>query len=646
MTEDRMTNAAASTRAFPWRDALSRPELWLLVALVTVAYSPVFRGGFVWDDLVLVKRNPLATGELKLWSIWFQGDFPLSTVALYLQWLLWGDFAPGYHVVNVALHALNTILLWRVLHRATIPGAWLGAALFAVHPVGVASVAWISELKNTLSLAFFLASVRCYLECVRTQTRYPGRAYLVALLAFALSLLSKTSTVMLPVLLLLGRWWHQGSVTRRDAARLAPFFALALGFGLLTIWFQKHQVIGDTLIASGDWSARLQNAGAALWFYLGKALAPLNLCMIYPRWELTGLQAWLPGVAWLALLGVALSFRRGRGSEIFLGLTGFTVLLLPVLGFLDMYFFALSRVSDHLQYLPLTCITVMLGAGLARRVPPHLLRGVAVLLLAGLSVLTFLRASVFATDEGLWRDTLAKNPSAWNAHNNIGCLLAEQGDLAGAMRSFESSLKYNPSNAQAHVNLGRALAAQGSLALAEEHFRAAQRLRPADPDSYLHYGQALANAGKLLEAIAQLRAAANLKSSAAVHLQLAGLYRATGQPREAIACSRAALKTQPASAEALSNLSWLLATTADSSLRNGAEAIELARRACELTKFKDPQLLGTLAAAQAEMGDFTNAVRQAEAAVALAQSSGDAQSAAMNQQLLRFFRAGRPIRER
>jgi Flp pilus assembly protein TadD len=214
------------------------------------------------------------------------------------------------------------------------------------------------------------------------------------------------------------------------------------------------------------------------------------------------------------------------------------------------------------------------------------------------------------------------------------------------MRRFEDSLKFNPANAQAHLNLGKTLAAQGSLSLAEEHFRTALRLRPTDAETHTQYGLALADAGRLPEAIGQLRAAVHLKSSADLHLQLAGLYRATGQKREAIAQTRAALQKQPDQVEAMSNLAWLLATTSDGQLRNGAEAVQLANRACQLTGFKDARLVGTLAAAYAESGDFTNAVRRAEEAVTLAQTAGNLQFATMNQQLLRLYRAGRPFRER
>ena len=451
---------------------------------------------------------------------------------------------------------------------------------------------------------------------------------------------------MLPVALLLLTCRSGKLPPGREWLRLAPFFALSFGFGLLTIWFQRHQVIGDTAIGNGPWLGRFANAGAAIWFYFGKALAPVNLCMIYPPWHFSDVVFWLPMVLWLGLLAAVWRLHRGFNNGALIALASFTALLFPVLGFFDMYFLALARVSDHLQYLPLVCITALLAAGLTVYLPKQGLAVAGAVVLLAFGTLTFQRASVFSSDENLWRDTLAKNPAAWNAHNNLGCLLAERGALGEAMKHFEASFQLNPANAQAHVNYARGLAAQGSLSLAEQHFSTAQKLRPADPESYTHYGEALANAGRLPEAIAQLQAAANLKKSADLQLQLAALYRTTGQIRAAITATRAALALRPDSPEALGNLAWLLSTTPDDKLRDGAEAVRLASQACELSQFRDARLLGTLAAAYAEQGNFTNATQRAEEAIRLAQASGNAQFAAMNRQLLQLYRSGRPFRER
>jgi len=256
-----------------------------IVLVLLAAYWPAIRGQFVWDDELLVAKNPLVTGKLTLRSIWFGTDFPLSLTALWLEWLAWGKNPAGYHIVNILLHMAGTVLLWRVLLRLKIPGAWLGSLIFAVHPVCAGSVAWISELKNTLSLVFFLLSILWYLRFDEEPSSRHW-SYWLSLMAFILALLSKTSTVMLPVVLLLCAWWRRGRITARDVLRTSPYFLASLAFGLMTIWFQAHQTMTTAPVETETFWARLASAAKAIWFYLGKDLFPVNLSMIYPRWTI------------------------------------------------------------------------------------------------------------------------------------------------------------------------------------------------------------------------------------------------------------------------------------------------------------------------------------------------------------------------
>ena len=643
-----------------------------LVLLVFLVYGPVLRGEFVWDDLFLVAKNPLANGELTFRSIWFSTDFPLTTVAFWAQGLVWGKSAPGFHVVNVALHAVNCILLWRVLARLQIRGAWFAAVLFAVHPVCVASVAWISELKNTLSLALFLLSFLWYLRFdsgaavwssafrqsgVGSQAAPPeggtpnhdaGRQwYWVSLLAFLLALLSKTSTVMLPVALLGCVWWRRGRISRRDLLATAPHFALALAFGLMSVWFQKHQVIEGIVMPTATWLEKLAGAAQVVWFYLGKALLPVNLCMIYPWRKMD--SSLLAGVILLVALGVVFAlgwwFRKSWGRPVLFGLGAFVVLLFPVLGFFDMYFFVFSRVSDHFAYLPLTALTALFAAVFSRALPEKIAHVLGVALVAALSLLTWQRARVFATDEGLWRDTLAKNPAAWNAHNNLGCILAEHQDLNGALDHFFKSVELNPRNASAHGNLGRALNLKGRFPEAELHFRTALAIKPDLVDALKAYGETLAQQGRREEAVKFLGEAMRLKPDNETRLQLAPLFSALGRPREAAAQCRAALAVDPNSAAALNNLAWLLATVPDETVRNGTEAVRRAEQACARTQFKDAIMVGTLGAAYAEAGRFTDATAAAGQAIELARATGNVEFARINQQLLRLYQSGKPYHQ-
>jgi tetratricopeptide (TPR) repeat protein len=649
----------------------------LIVVAVLVAFMPALAGQFVWDDVLLVDRNPLVTGKLSLFSVWFRTDFPLTLTILWLQWLAWGAHPAGYHIINVLLHAGGAVLLWRVLERLKVPGAWLGAVLFAVHPLCAASAAWVSEQKNTLSLVFYLLSALWYLKSetsltnpeapasdIKTQNldsslqhpasaALPGStiqspAYWLSLMFFALALLSKTSTVMIPVVLLGFAWWQRGRLTRPDVVRTIPFFALALGFGLMTVWFQQHQVLpGSSVPLETRGWLRLANAGLLVWFYLAKVIFPTHLNVIYPHWQV-GLHAWVSLLLLVAVFGVFWYFRKSWGRPLLFAFGYFTVTLFPVLGFLDMYYFALSPAADQFSYLALIGITSLAGAALANafpasrqlaNVPISTLCAAPLVLL--LMVLTFQRSRIMSHDLALWRDTLAKNPSAWTAHNNLGCILAEQNKLDDAIAHFNTVLQLNPSNGQAHCNLARALAAQGKLAEATAHFETALKLKPEDADVQKSVAAFLASQGKLDEALAHWKEALRIEPEVNTRMEYATMLFQTGNHKEAVAQYRVVLARKPDFLEPLNNLAWLLATSPDPAVRNGPEAVRAASHACRLTQWKSPVPLGTLAAAYAEAGRFAEAVSTAERSMAIASAANQPQIAAMNRQFLTYYRAGR-----
>lgn len=624
----------------------------LLLAAFGVCW-PALRGQFLWDDFLVVHRNPLVTGELGLGSVWFRTDFPLSYVAFWLEWLAWGNHPLGYHVVNVLLHTASAVLLWRVLAQLRTPAPWLAAMIFAVHPVGVTSVAWISELKNTLSLPFFLLSLMWYLRLDREPGPAPqapraSLSYWLSLLSFVLALLSKTSTVMLPVVLLACAWWQRGRITWRDVRRTSPFFTLALAFGLMSVWFQAHGAFAGATVQTENFWGRLAGAGMALWFYLGKALLPLNLSMIYPPWQIEAGAAlsYLPLLSWCGLLIVCWCGRRTRARHILFGLGCFTAMLFPVLGFFDMFFLTMSRVSDHFAYIPLVALVALAAGGLGGALKGRGLALVGGALVASLAVLGTMRARVFANEEALWRDTLARNPAAWCAHANLGWILAEQQAYDEAREHLEASLAIRPANAQARSNLGRLLSLQGKFPEADAQFQAALKLKPKDTDIRKSYASALAEQGRQAEAVEVLREAVRLGSRPELRLQLATLLHEMGRLRDTVAEYQQVLAANPDESEALNNLAWLLATCPDATLRDGAEAVRLAERACRLSRYREPQPLGTLAAAYAESGRFNEAVTTAQKAIELASASGDNPLAGICQQLLQLYRAGKPYHER
>jgi len=607
------------------------------------------------DHRLIAEDNALVNGQLGPLNIWFQTDFTLSTFALWLQWLAWGESPGFYHAVNMVLHALSAVLLWRLLARLKIPGAWLVAALFAVHPVCVNSVARIAEIKNTLSLPFFILSFWLYVhyEALVLNPAHPdqrGRAapwYGLSLVAFVLALLSKTSTVMLPLVLLSCAAWQRGRITRQDLLQISPFFVLALGFGLMSMWFQKHQALVGLTLQSETFGERLAIAGRVFWFYLGKALVPLNLSIVYVRWKIdaTTLAAYLP----VFLLGAGFvwcwRFRNRWGRHVLFGLGCFFITLFPSLGFFDSQFLTMWQVSDHLQYLPLIAPVAMVAAGLACLPNVNFFRCAGFTLVLVLSILTFQRARVFSTEEGLFIDTLAKNPAASGAHNDLGVILAKRQNYPGAIAHFSAALQTDPDHAGAHLNLAQALALQGRFEEAEPHFLAAIKLKPDDPRAHRLYAEALGRQGKNREALLHFQIAVCLKPDLQTRLDLAALLYQTGDSRQAAAQFRQVLLLKPDMPEPLNNLAWILATCPDDTVRNGPEAVRHAELACHLTAFKQTGMISTLAAAYAEAGRFSEAVSTAEMAMKLQIAAGDMQMAGINNQLLPLYRAGKPYHE-
>lgn len=639
-----------------------------LLLLALAVYWPALRGPFVWDDQLLVEQNLLVKGRFNFLSIWFSTDFPLSGVVLWLEWLAFGKSTLGYHVVNVLCHAAGAMLLWRVLASLRVPGAWVGAALFAVHPVCVVSVAWISELKNVLSLPFFLLSILFYLRYDERAngivedllspalSSSPGEGeakrrgavcYGLSLVAFVLALLSKTSTVALPVILLACVWWRRGRIGLKDVRSTAAFFVLALIFGLLTISFQHHGAMGDKPATSETLIQRLAGAGWALWFYLGKALVPIRLNLIYPAWPAPPLRSLGYGLLalWAVLLAVGWGFRKSWGRAMLFALAVFTVLLLPILGILQMYFLVIAPVSDHFQYLALAAIAALVAGVLFDRFPARVSSAAGTVLILVFGLLACQRAALFGNGEKLWRDTLARNPKAWTAHNNLGCILAERNQYIEARDHFQASLEGNPGNAAAHNNYGHTLALLGNFNQAEAEFKKALELKPNEADFHRAYADSLASSGRPQEAVAHLRIALTNSPEVATRLRLAALLRGSPNVQEVVDQYRLVLAVQPDSTEALNNLAWVLATSGDPRMRNGAEAVTLAERASRLTDRKDPMALGTLAAAYAETGRFPEAVAASEEAARAAAAAGNNQLAGASKQLSALFQRGQPYHE-
>ncbi|MGO8765798.1 MAG: tetratricopeptide repeat protein [Limisphaerales bacterium] len=633
-----------------------------IVALIFLVYLPVLPGSFVMDDARLTGGdNPLVNGNLNLRTLWFGTDFTLATFAWWLERMAFGANPMGYHLVDLMLQALASLALWRLLARLKIPGAWLAAALFAIHPVCVNSVARISEQKNTLCLPFFLLSFIAWLRYealalypVKTEPDQPPSRLAtlwlcISLLAFMAALLAKTTAAMLPVVLLLCAAWQRNRIAWKDVLHTLPYFALSLAFGLMSVWFQKNQALAgiDAQLVPTTFWQRLAASGNDFWFYLGKAVFPVHLSVAYARQpvDAKSFLACLPLLGIVAALLLCWRFRRSWGRQVLFALACFGVTLFPALGFFDAQYLTMWNVSDHLQYNSLPAIVALVTAGLAVWLKKAAFPAVGAVLLAAFSILSFQRAHIFVSEENIVRDTLQKNPQSWAAHNDFGTILARKNDYAGAAREFALSLQSNPANLEARMNLGHALSLLGRYDEAEGEFQAALKMAPGNAPMRQAYAEALAKEGKSNEALEQLQLAVILHPSAQAAMELGSWYYAAGNMRKAAASLRRALDLGPDNPEALNNLAWVLATSPDDSLRNGKEALTDAERACQLTSYRRPEMLSALAAAQAETGDFPQAIATIQSAMTIATAAGNTQLANAGQHFLQSYRAGKPWRQ-
>ena len=428
-------------------------------------YLPALRGGFVWDDEPLITANPLLRSPSGLAEIWAGSRtadyFPLTNTFFWIEHHLFGDNATGYHGINILLQAANALLLWRVLRRLRIPGAFLAGLIFAIHPIHAESVAWISELKNVLSMFFFLMSALLFLEIEDQRILNRSVAYSASLVAFLLALLSKTQVVFLPVALLFCAWWRNSPVDsksqdkgnplqfHREIVRTVPFFLIAIVFGLITIWFQNRG-IGEEEIILGPFTRRLANAGMAIWWYARQIVAPIRLMAVYPQWRFDppALMEWVPLIA---ITGALLLLWRRHSRGLLFAFAYFIVALLPVIGIVRMsYARSGSLVADHLQYFADISLIALFSAGVARlwssgrRQIRIATASIILVLLALMGSYTWARAEVYRDEQTLWQDNFSKNPNTWQGHNRVGQLLFSQEKFAEALPHFEWAVQLKP----------------------------------------------------------------------------------------------------------------------------------------------------------------------------------------------------------
>lgn len=562
-------------------------ELALAVGLyvaVFLSYLPVLRAGFIWNDAEYVTA-PHLRGTDGLVRIWTEPGateqyYPLLHSAFWLEHRLWGDRAVGYHLANVLLHAAAAFCFAQVLRRLRVPGAWLAAYLFALHPVAVESVAWISEQKNTLSAALGLAAAWLYLRFADSRR---GADYLAASLVFAAALLSKSTTAVIPAALLVALWWRDGRLEwRKDVAPLLPWLVAGAAFGLVTAWVERRFVGADGPEFALDAAQRLLLAGRIPWFYLAKLLWPADLVFIYPRWSVDASAGW----QWLfvAATGVTLAacfWWRGRTRAPLAVALLFGGMLFPVLGFLNVYAFIYSYVADHWQYLPMLApiagAAALLQRGLASR--PGAWRVVAVaVLLAGLAVLTWRQCGRYRDLETFYRELIAANPECWMARHNLATLLRETGRRDEAREQLERALVSRPELPRTLHSLAIIAREDRQLPRALELGRRAVELDPRAAKAHDHLGVVLRELGRPTEAWPHHEQALVLEPEAPEFWSHAGMtLRDLGRTDEALRHFEQALVLDPELVPARLNLALTLSQLgrSDEAMRHYEEARRL-----------------------------------------------------------------------
>ncbi len=569
----------------------------LIVIVAAVIYLPSINGGFILDDGRLVTENDLvraSDGMHRFWCTTEATDYwPATNTTFWIEWRLWGISPTGYHVSNLILHIIESLLIWVILRKMSIPGAFLAALIFTVHPVNVESVAWIAQRKNMMAMLFFLLSILWFLkadmptaiagmaparshggpwepESFSSFTLHPSSFlywYWLSLAAFLLAMLSKGSAAVLPVVVLGIVWWLR-PLTRRDAVRSLPFFAVAAALAGVNVWFQSHG--SEIVIRNVGFAERLFGAGGVVWFYLYKAILPVDLAFVYQQWQIKAgnLWWWLPLAAVIVVTALLWRYRKGWSRPFLFAWGFFCVSLVPVMGFTDVGFMEYSLVADHYQHIAIIGVIALAAAGWGiwhqhgKETAYWTTTVVAVTAAGMLAFMTWRQSSIYSGAMTLYQSTVEKNPDCWMAHNNLGLTLFNSGRLQEPIEHYKRALQLKPDYPDACCNMGIALAKLGRLQEAMENYEQALRINPKYFKAHNNMGAALSQAGRPKEAIEHYEQALRIKSDySPAHFNLGNVLLDMGRYQEAIAHYERVLRLNPDNYEAYNRLGSALAKT-------------------------------------------------------------------------------------
>mgnify|MGYP001617037127 CR=1 FL=1 len=608
----------------------------LIVILTLAVYIPAIRAGYIWDDDHYLTKNALVQSPGGLSRIWFEPKaspqyYPLVFTAFWIEHALWGLSPLGYHLVNVLLHACNAILVWRLLRWLRVHGAFVAGLVFAIHPVHVESVAWITERKNVLSGLFYLSALWIYLSHAlpesRDATKRPSTHYGVAMAFFVCALLSKSVTATMPAVAMVIVWWKRGAITRRDVFSALLFLIVGLSAAFHTAWLEQHHVGAESVAWGLSPLDRCLVAGRVIWFYFAKLAYPAELIFFYPKWTIAADAAWqylFPiGALGLLVAAYALRNRIGRGPAA--ALFCFCGTLLPVLGFVKVYPMIFSYVADHFQYLA-SISAIALSTGIAAKI--HFERDgstrlflcvISVVVLATFGFKTWQRCGVYQDEETLWRDTIKRNPSAWAAYNNLGMLLHDRGSEDEAVSMLTKAIEARPDYEIALDNLGLMLLQRNRPDEAFELFRRATEANRYYSSAQRNYGRMLCDRGRIDEGIRHIEAAILIQPRKYESYEdLGNAYFRSGRAKEAVQSYRTVLELNPDYPLGMSNLAAALAA-----IGNADEAIVLLKHALAIQQ-TNPLAHSNLAVLLAGLGRVDEALEHFQTAARQAPDDADA----------------------